>query len=111
MPDVYGETVNHRLDHPRRPIAHNVQVQPHSRLANILGTTDLAVVSWHHQAIKAIPQAWRAIAHAEDGLVEALEHQQHPWMLAVQWHPELSPDVPAHQRLFQALVEAAKKRC
>ncbi len=110
VPDVYGETVNHRLDHPRRPITHPVQVQPHSRLASILGETELTVVSWHHQAVKAVPDGWTAIAQAEDGLVEALEHQHHPWMLAVQWHPELSPEDPAHQRLFQALVEAAGEK-
>jgi len=110
VPDVYGETITHRLDHPRRPIAHDVQVQPHSRLASLLGKTDLTVVSWHHQAIKAVPNGWVAIAHAKDGLIEALEHQHHPWMLAVQWHPELSPEDPTHQRLFQALVEAAGEK-
>lgn len=107
VPDVYGETINHRLDHPRRPIPHDVQVQPNSRMARILGKTEITVVSWHHQAIKAVPEGWTAIAQAEDGLIEALEHQEHPWMLAVQWHSELSPDDPVHQRLFQALVEAA----
>lgn len=110
VPDVYGETVTHRLDHPRRPIAHDVQVQPHSRLATFLGKTDITVVSWHHQAIKAVPSGWMAIAHAKDGLIEALEHQHHPWMLAVQWHPELSPEDPTHQRLFQALVETAGEK-
>lgn len=110
VPDVYGKTVNHRLDHPRRPIPHPVQVQPHSRLARMLGETDITVVSWHHQAIKAVPHGWTAIAQAEDGLVEALEHQFHPWMVAVQWHPELSPNDPVHQRLFQALVKAAGEK-
>ncbi len=110
VPDVYGETVTHRLDHPRRQIAHDVQVQPHGRLASILGETDITVVSWHHQAIKAVPNDWVAIAHAKDGLIEALEHQHHPWMVAVQWHPELSPEDPTHQRLFQALVEAAGEK-
>jgi len=115
VPDVYGETVTHRLDHPRRPIPHAVQVQPESRLATIVGKTDLSVVSWHHQAVKTVPDRWRIAAHAADGLVEALEDCQHPWMVAVQWHPELSPEDPVHQRLFQALVQAAidfkQRRC
>jgi putative glutamine amidotransferase len=107
VPEVYGETVAHRLDHPRRPISHDVQIKPESRLAQMLGETDISVVSWHHQAVKAIPDCWQIAACAADGLVEALEHRQHPWMIAVQWHPELSPEDPVHQRLFQALVKAA----
>jgi putative glutamine amidotransferase len=109
VPEEYGETVAHRLDHPRRPIPHDVQVEPESRLAQVAGKTAITVVSWHHQAVKKIPDCWRVVAYAADGLVEALEHQYHPWMLTVQWHPELSPEDPVHQRLFQGLVKAASK--
>ena len=110
VPDVYGETIAHRLDHPRRPIAHEVQLQPYSRLATLLGASTITVVSWHHQAIKTIPKGWTIVAQAADGLPEALEYTDHPWMLAVQWHPELSPHEPVHQRLFQALVKAASQK-
>jgi len=48
--------------------------------------------------------------HAADGLIEALEHEHHPWAIAVQWHPELSLNDPLQQRLFQALVKAARIR-
>ena len=35
----------------------------------------------------------------------------HPWLFAVQWHPELTAaDDPVQQRLFDALVEAAAAR-
>lgn len=110
VPDVYGETIAHRLDHPRRPIAHEVELQPHSRLATLLGESNITVVSWHHQAIKTIPNGWTIVAQAADGLPEALEYTDHPWMVAVQWHPELSPNEPVHQRLFQALVKAAGQK-
>jgi putative glutamine amidotransferase len=109
VPDVYGEQVTHRLDHPRRPTEHPVQLQPGTWLASIMQQTNVTVVSWHHQAIKTVPPGWRPVAHAADGVVEALEREDHPWMLAVQWHPELSPFDPAHQALFKALVEAANK--
>jgi putative glutamine amidotransferase len=108
VPDVYGDAIAHRLDHPRRPIPHNIQLEPKSRLAAIMGDTAARVISWHHQAIKTVPDGWNVAATTADGLVEALEHSQHPWMVAVQWHPEMSPDVPGHQRLFQSLVAAAK---
>ncbi len=107
IPEQYGETVSHRLDHPRRPIHHPVEAQPASRLAHLLGATQFEIVSWHHQAIQAAPPGWCIVAQAADGLIEALEHQQHPWLFAVQWHPELSPEDPVQQRLFQAFVQAA----
>lgn len=109
VPDVYGEQVDHRLDHPRRPTKHPIQIQSESWLASIMQETEVTVVSWHHQAVKAVPSGWRPVAWAADGLVEALERENHPWMLAVQWHPELSPTDLAHQRLFQALVQAASQ--
>ncbi len=34
----------------------------------------------------------------------------HPWLIAVQWHPELSAAAdPLQQKLFDAIVEAARK--
>lgn len=110
VPEVYGEAIAHRLDHPRRPTPHPVQAEPASRLAQMVGAIAFDVVSWHHQALKAVPAGWTAAAYAADGLIEALEHRQHPWLMAVQWHPELSPESPVHQRLFQALVAAAAAR-
>lgn len=109
IPDVFGEQVTHRLDHPRRPTKHDVQIASNSRLANILGT-EATVVSWHHQAVKTIAPEWQVIAQAEDGLVEAMEYKPHPWLIAVQWHPEMSPLDSVHIHLFKALVEAAGDR-
>ena len=50
------------------------------------------------------------IGWAPDGTVEAFEVEGRPAVLAVQWHPELLPDEPAHQRLFSELVAAAAGR-
>jgi putative glutamine amidotransferase len=86
-----------------------VQLVADSHLATIMQTTDVQVESWHHQAVRSLPTGWRAAAYAADGLVEALERVDHPWMIAVQWHPELSPQDPAHQHIFRALIQAALK--
>lgn len=111
VPEVYGDQILHRLDHPRRPITHAAQVLPHTRLARILETTEITVMSWHHQAVRTVPEGWQLAAQAADGVIEALEHQHHPWLIAVQWHPELSPDAPVHRRLFQAFVQASLQSC
>lgn len=110
VPEVYGDQITHRLDHPRRPIPHDVSLVPGSRLAALMGTNQVTVVSWHHQAVQQIPAGWRQVATAADGLVEAMEWEAHPWLVAVQWHPELSPDAAEHQRLFQTLVRVAGER-
>jgi len=109
VPDMYGDAIAHRLDHPRRPTPHPVTIEANSRLATIMQDTEVMVESWHHQAVQSIPSGWAPAAYAADGLVEALERLDHPWMMAVQWHPELSPNHLAHQRIFQALIEAARK--
>lgn len=106
IPDEYGEVVEHTKDRIHTS-EHRVQIMPESRLATMIGTTEATIVSWHHQAASTVPPGWRVTAYAADGLIEALEHEHHPWAIAVQWHPELSLNDPLQQRLFQALVKAA----
>jgi len=107
IPEKYGRTVQHR--HPeRRAIEHPVNVEPSSRLAKILGATELPVRSWHHQAVGRLGRGLRAVAWATDGVIEAVEADHHPFTFAVQWHPEVgAADDARHLRLFEALVEAA----
>ena len=107
IPDEYGEVVEHTKDRIHTS-QHRVQIMPESRLATMIGTTEATIVSWHHQAARTVPPGWRVTAYAADGLIEALEHEHHPWAIAVQWHPELSLNDPLQQRLFQALVKAAR---
>ena len=108
LPDVVGDSVAHRT--PEGDVTeHTVAVDPSSRLAEVLGENPVRVVSKHHQGIRTVAPAWRGVARAEDGVVEALENPNHPWMIAVLWHPELSPGQAAQQRLFEALIRKAKK--
>jgi putative glutamine amidotransferase len=44
-------------------------------------------------------------AFSSDGIVEALEAPDHPFAIAVQWHPEDCIHVnPADRRLFEAFA-------
>lgn len=103
LPERYGEQVAHRTA-PRNTSMHAVRIDPDSRLAQILGTSEAQVRSWHHQAIDRLGDDLRPVAWAEDGVVEAVEHVRHPWCIGVQWHPEMQLDDPAQQRLFRALL-------
>ncbi len=107
LPDVVGEKVSHRAP-PRSPIPHSVQIHSDSRLAEIMQADSVETASWHHQAIEKLAQPLRVVAHAPDGTIEAVELPDHPWLVAVQWHPEVTAaDDPTQQRLFDSLVEFA----
>jgi putative glutamine amidotransferase len=94
---------------PRDSLAHEVQVKPGSRLAAILGRSNLRVNSMHHQGIARLAPGFTANAHAPDGLIEAIELDDHPFGLAVQWHPEWLTAYKPNRALFRAFVEAASQ--
>lgn len=82
-----------------------------SRVAVAMGATQVATYSGHHQAVKRVAPGLEVTASAPDGIIEALEHSDHPWLVGVQWHPECSAAADVtQQRLFDALVEKARKR-
>ena len=82
-----------------------------SRVAAAMGTTAVATYSGHHQAVKMVATGLQVTATAPDGIIEALEHSEHPWLVGVQWHPERSAaDDVTQQQLFDALVEKARQR-
>ena len=107
IPDQFGQSIIHRGDNGEE-IEHPVQLEPGSRLAKITGELELPTMSKHHQAIGKVSPEWQITAWATDGVIEAQEHKKHPWMIAVQWHPELSYKDPSHLRLFQAHIEASR---
>jgi putative glutamine amidotransferase len=109
IPDEIGEAIKHRLP-PREPAEHEVIVKTGSRLAEILRQTRVVIASVHHQAIRKVAPRLEIVAEAPDGTIEAVELNDHPWLVAVQWHPELtSAKDPIQQRLFDAFVQAARE--
>lgn len=109
LPDVIDGTVTHRAD-PFGPIPHSVTIDPDSRLAQTMQADTVETTSWHHQGIGQVAPLLKVIARAADGVVEAVEMPGNPYLLAVEWHPELTAaEDPTQQRLFDALVEMTKK--
>ena len=88
---------------------HKVSVAPGSQLSAVLGRTEAAVPTHHHQAVDRFGTGLVASAWADDGVVEAVEFRpggHEPagaFMLAVQWHPEAGDDLS----LFTSLIAAA----
>ena len=87
---------------PGRYGPHAVRIEPGTRLHAILGD-GVVVKSYHHQAVETCPK-YAPSAYADDGTLEAMERDDRAFALSVQWHPEAGAD----NRLFQALVQAAR---
>ncbi len=109
--DVEG-AANHEAGEDRLLIAHDVVIEPASRLAQLLSTTRVGVNSFHHQAAKSLGQGLSISATSpDDGLVEGLEMPDRNFVVAVQWHPEnFWRTSAAFDGLFAGFVEAARER-
>jgi putative glutamine amidotransferase len=108
VPEEIGETVIHRAENGDA-IRHGVNLELNSRLAKMVGSTEFEVESKHHQAIRSVAEEWHVVGSANDGIIEAIEHKTHPWMISVLWHPEMSINEAEHQRIFRAFVAAAEQ--
>jgi len=96
--------------YPRDHLAHEVTVSAGSRLGTLIGSAPLQVNSMHHQAVKELAPGLLPTAVAPDGLVEAVESPDQPFLLGVQWHPESLVERDLRmRRLMAGFVEAASR--
>jgi len=108
LPSDPGGPIKHdRPGNERDVLAHQVTIESGSRLGTILDSDEVWVNSHHHQGLHRIASGLRVAGSAPDGLVEAVEAQDHPFGMAVQWHPEWLTNQPRTRSLFRAFVEAA----
>jgi putative glutamine amidotransferase len=109
LPDEAGDRVEHRRAGSEGPAAsHEIRVEPDSRLGRVLGSERVVVNSYHHQAARKLGRGLRAVAHADDGVIEAIELNGPDFVVGVQWHAE-AMEAPEHGALFEAFVEAARR--
>lgn len=88
--------------------AHPVTVTANSLLASIGEPGDRKVSSFHAQAIDQLGEGLMAVAVAADGVIEAIELPGYPFVLAMQWHPELASYSEAEAiALFRRFAEEA----
>ena len=137
IPDFLPEETRAKINHEAGKnvaVAHMVEIEPVSKLAEILrgdsgprlsgpaqlggpstgdgGNLLLSVNSSHHQSADTIGDGLRIVARCpDDDIIEALEGTTPDhFVLAVQWHPERSVDEDgASIAIFRALIDAAKR--
>jgi putative glutamine amidotransferase len=81
---------------------HQVKITTGSRLSRIYPQLTLSVPTSHHQSIKQVAEGLQATAYADDGVVEAVEHNKRAFAIGVQWHPER--DFPTNRVLFEEFI-------
>lgn len=91
----------------RTVLVHEVKLEEGTHIAEVMCEPILQVNSLHHQGLKDIASSLRVTGIASDRLVEAVELPNHPFGIAVQWHPEWLTDQVSTQKLFREFVEAA----
>jgi putative glutamine amidotransferase len=107
--DELGDEIQHRQTEPGRVPTHDVDVVEDSLLAAALGPEREPVNSFHHQAVRKLGANLCPVASASDGVIEAVEATDRPFVVGVQWHAEALSHRGDHARLFTAFVEAAAR--
>lgn len=103
VPDTIGDTRYQRGQAEFTMM--NVSIVEGTMLHRLAGAaTTGPCAMYHHQAIDQLGQGLVVSAWSPEGLVEAVELENYPFGLAVQWHPEVTLD---DLTLFSALISAA----
>lgn len=105
LDEFYVETPQVTTVRPRKTI----EIEPGSRLADVLRTERCRVNALHRQAVDRVAEELRIVAREESGVVQAIEHPERDFVIGVQWHPEYLPQVKRQRRIFARLVDAARK--
>jgi putative glutamine amidotransferase len=110
VPSQYEEALSHDVrEHGRDHLCHEIEVEPGSHLHKAIGSTTATVNSFHHQAVRDVPEGFWVTARAGDGIIEAIEAREDTFVVGVQCHPEGMWRTTAREfsGLFASFVEAA----
>ncbi|WP_304507118.1 gamma-glutamyl-gamma-aminobutyrate hydrolase family protein [Anaerotignum sp.] len=103
-----SSTLKHSQQAPRGYGTHSIIMEKNSLLSSLWGKEKATVNSFHHQAVAVLGDGLRISAKSQDGLIEAIEHIENPFVLGVQWHPEAMKGED-QRKLFSAFLSAAEE--
>jgi putative glutamine amidotransferase len=103
------DPIQHGPAKPGEKVFHHVDILEGTMLSRIIGASRIRVRSSHHQSVKNPGRGLHLSAVARDRVIEALEPRSNHFLIAVQWHPEKTPNDRYTRKLFTAFVNAAKK--
>lgn len=109
--DVCGNNAESKIPHmalmvPKYYKTHKIEITKNTRLDAIFAGEEVAVNSYHHQAVDKVGDNLIVSAVAPDGFVEGIEDPDYPYLLGVQWHPEMmAAKDPLQLNLFKDFVK------
>lgn len=92
------------------PLMHSLIIEPYSFFSDLVGTTDMRVMSTHHQAVRDLGEGLRAEAWSKDDLIEVITTKDKSrYILGLQWHPEKRTlDTPESVAIFKNFIKFAQ---
>lgn len=113
--DIYHQrektTIQHSQQAPTCHPSHFVKLKKGSLLQKLVNEERIKVNSFHHQAVKDVPQPLQICGIATDGVIEAIESTIHPFVLGVQWHPEalVQKEDKISIKIFEAFIHKSQE--
>lgn len=97
------------MDHKNSPFPiKSAIIKKVSRLFSIIRKKKLLINSIHNQAIDKVGKELKVTA-CHDKIIEAVEKDDYPFLLGVQWHPEYLIYLQEHRLIFKQFVLACTK--
>lgn len=111
IPSLRPSSIKHLMPEPyENKVIHNINIVPNSLLQQILGGDCYKVNSIHHQAIGKLAPTLKALAYADDKIIEAIYQPNLKFFLGVQWHPEYNFQVDKNSlTLVKYFIEQCKE--
>jgi putative glutamine amidotransferase len=110
IPDEISNCLPHEQVNPRNEPGHDIEVYEDTLLHRLVSADmverKIPVNTAHHQAIKSLAIGFRINSIAPDGVIEGIEHLNHPFCLGVQWHPEYHVS-EADRKIFAGFIQVA----
>ena len=104
----FGKNVGHSQGCSGDIATHEISLVEGTPLRDIAGSGTVRVNTFHHQAVRELGLGLTAMAHAEDGIIEAFCASTHPFLWGMQFHPE---KMEAHNTLSRGIFAAFMAAC
>ena len=111
LPSEHGTGIEHHMSPPYDRTAHRIEVMEDTLLSDIIGAGDHEVNSYHHQAVRNVPDSVEVMAVSEDGIIESISVKEKSFVVGVQWHPEFSYEKDENSRkIVRAFIDACTSK-